>query len=95
MAGDEVDGMDANVVALVREPPMQPLIQPYLAGRLSPEAAARFEETLLESRELQDAVALHRAMRDGLESMGQVPHAEPAAAPEGVFSKWRRWLLGV
>jgi len=90
----EVDGMDANVIALVREPPMQPLIQPYLAGRLSPEAAARFEEMLLESRELQDAVALHRAMRDGLESMGQVPHA-PEPVGETVLSKWRRWLLGV
>lgn len=86
--------MDANVVALTREPPMQPLIQPYLAGRLSPEAAARFEEALLESRELQDAVALHRAMRDGLESMGQVPHA-PEPAKETVIAKWRRWLLGV
>lgn len=93
MAG-EVDDVEANVVALTREPPMQPLIQPYLAGRLSPEAAARFEEALLESRELQDAVALHRAMRDGLESMGQVPHA-PETPKESAMAKWRRWLLGV
>jgi len=93
MAG-EIDEVEANVVALTRESPMQPLIQPYLAGRLSPEAAARFEEQLLESRELQDAVALHRAMRDGLESMGQVPHA-PEPARETTLAKWRRWLLGV
>ncbi len=93
MAEGGEDG-NANVVAMVRDPPMLPLIQPYLAGRLSPEAAARFEEALLESRELQDAVALHRAMRDGLESMGQVPHA-PEPAKQTTISRWRRWLLGV
>ena len=87
----EPEGAQGNVVALARESVLVPLVQPYLAGKLSPEAAARFEEALLESRELQDAVALHRALREGLEAMGRVPETTPAPSP---LARWRRWILG-
>lgn len=91
MADEPSADVPANVVALARESLLVHLVQPYLAGKLSAEAATRFEEALLESRELQDAVALHRAMREGLEAMGRVPQAPATPSP---LARWRRWILG-
>jgi anti-sigma factor RsiW len=75
------------------DPALAQLIQPYLAGRLPPQLSERFEEALLESPELQDAVALHRAMREGLEAVGRVD--APAPEPPRVLERLRRWVLGV
>ena len=75
------------------DPSLAQLVQPYLAGRLPPHLAERFEEALLESPELQEAVALHRAMREGLEAVGRVD-APPPEEPT-VLSRLRRWVLGV